>query len=385
VPTDAGGRDHSVRVGARRSGAVGGGRCGRPVPDKPDLAGLPQPAFRAVPGRPVGSRARLSVCNDGPVSNRQGSQQLAASEAGFKAVAVALGANVGVAAAKLVGFLLTGSGAMLAEFAHSVADTGNQGVLLGGRRQAARRPDQEHPFGYGAARFLGGFLVAVVLFALGAAFSVGEGVLKLVHPHKLEDLALDVIILGVAVVFEAVSLRAAVKASQEARHGTGWLRFVRSTRVPELAVLLVEDSGALAGLAVAMAAVILSAITGSTAFDAVGSLAVGAILGVNSVVLGLKMSSLLVGETASSEEIAAIGRALVGTPGIEQIVHLRAVHVGPEDLLVAAKVIFEAGLSADTAAVAVDDAEVAIRAAVATASWIYIEPGRRPQGCLQAE
>lgn len=310
---------------------------------------------------------------------------MAASEAGFRAVAIALGANIGVAVAKLVGFLLTGSGAMLAEVAHSVADTGNQGVLLGGRRQAARSPDQEHPFGYGAARFLGGFLVAVVLFALGAAFSIGDGVLKLVRPHKLEDLALDVVILGVAIVFEAVSLRAAVKASRETRHGTGWFRFVRSTRVPELAVLLVEDSGALVGLAFAMTAVVLSALTGSTVFDAVGSLAVGAVLGVNSVVLGLEMSSLLVGETASSEELAAIRRALLDTPGMEHVVHLRAVHVGPEDLLVAAKVIFEAGLSAETAAVAVDDAEVAIRAAVPTASWIYIEPGRRSPELPRAE
>ena len=309
---------------------------------------------------------------------------MAASEAGFRAVAVALGANIGVAAAKLIGFLLTGSGAMLAEFAHSLADTGNQGVLLGGRRQAARSPDQEHPFGYGAARFLGGFLVAVVLFALGAAFSIAEGVLKLIHPHKLEDLALDVVILGVAMVFEAVSLRAAVKASRVTRRGAGWLSFVRSTRVPELAVLLVEDSGALAGLAFAMTAVVLSALTGSTAFDAVGSLAVGVVLGVNSVVLGFEMSSLLVGETASRGELTAIERALAGTPGIEQLVHLRAVHVGPEDLLVAAKVIFEPGLSAETAAVAVDAAEVAIRAAVATASWIYIEPGRRSPELPQA-
>ncbi|HET6964534.1 MAG TPA: cation diffusion facilitator family transporter [Acidimicrobiales bacterium] len=312
--------------------------------------------------------------------DRPGPQSATASEAGFRAVAIALGANVGVAAAKLVGFVLTGSGAMLAEFAHSLADTGNQGVLLAGRRRAARNPDQEHPFGYGAVRFLGAFLVAEVLFVLGAAFSIGEGVLKLVHPHALDNLVLDIVILGVAVVFEAASLRAAVKASRETRHGAGWLSFIRSTRVPELAVLLVEDTGALAGLGFALAAVTLSALTGSTTFDAAGSLAVGAVLGVNSILLGLEMSSLLVGETASTEELATIERALVDTPGIDRLVHLRAVHVGPEELLVAAKVVFAADLSAEAAAVVVDDAEVVIRATVPTASWVYIEPGRREPG-----
>ena len=308
---------------------------------------------------------------------RPRSNDSASNEAGFQAVAIALGANVGVAAAKLVGFLLTGSGAMLAEFAHSIADTGNQGVLLGGRRRAARSPDPEHPFGYGAVRFVAGFLVAEVLFTLGAAFSVGEGVLKLVHPHQLGDLPLGIAILGVAILLETVSLRAAVRASHESRQGRGWLRFIRSTRVPELAVLLVEDSGALAGLIIALAAVSLSALTGSTTFDAIGSLAVGALLGVNAVVLGIEMTSLLVGETASDDELAAIERAIVNTSGITRLIHLRAVHIGPEDLLVAAKVVFETGLSAENAAVIVDDAEVLIRAAVPNATWVYVEPGRR--------
>ena len=303
------------------------------------------------------------------------------SHHGFRAVVVALAANIGVAMAKLLGFVFTGSGAMLAEFAHSVADSGNQGVLLLGRRRAARAPDRSHPFGYGSFRFVGAFIVAGVLFGLGALFSVAQGVEKLIHPHPLEHLGVDLAILGVAIGLEVVSIRTAVAAANPSRRGQGWLAFVRSTRVPELAVLLVEDSGALVGLGIATVGIALSAATGSTVYDAAASLGIGALLGVNSMLLGLEMMSLLVNETASTAEMEAIETALAATAGISGVVHLRAVHVGPEELLVAAKTWFDPGLTVEAAAVIIDRAEVAIRAAVPAARWIYIEPGKgQPPG-----
>jgi cation diffusion facilitator family transporter len=291
-------------------------------------------------------------------------------------VAVALVANMGVAAAKLIGFLITGSGSMVAEFAHSVADTGNQILLLAGRRRSERRPDPTHPFGYGAVRFLGAFIVAVLLFGLGAVFSLAEGVNKLIHPHSLDNLPVALAILVVAIVLEALSFRAGVAAANQTRRGQGWVRFVRSTRIPELAVLLVEDTGALVGLVIALVAVAVSALTGNTVFDAVGSLGIGVLLGVNSVVLGIEMTSLLVGETASPEELREIEGRLATTPGVRRVVHLRAVHLGPEELLVGAKVLFAPGLTVEAAAAVVDEAETAVRSAVPSAVWIYIEPGR---------
>jgi cation diffusion facilitator family transporter len=291
-------------------------------------------------------------------------------------VAVALVANMGVAAAKLIGFLITGSGSMVAEFAHSVADTGNQILLLAGRRRSERRPDPTHPFGYGAVRFLGAFIVAVLLFGLGAVFSLAEGVNKLIHPHSLDNLPVALAILVVAIVLEALSFRAGVAAANQTRRGQGWVRFVRSTRIPELAVLLVEDTGALVGLVIALVAVAVSALTGNTVFDAVGSLGIGVLLGVNSVVLGIEMTSLLVGETASPEELREIEGRLATTPGVRRVVHLRAVHLGPEELLVGAKVLFASGLTVEAAAAVVDEAETAVRSAVPSAVWIYIEPGR---------
>ncbi|MDQ1361968.1 MAG: hypothetical protein QOJ44_2345 [Acidimicrobiaceae bacterium] len=292
-----------------------------------------------------------------------------------RAVIVALLANIGVAAAKLVGFLLTGSSSLVAEFAHSVADTGNQVVLLVGKQRSQQRADPLHPFGYGAYRFLGGFLVAEILFGLGAVFSIYEGVQKLIHPHALEFLPVAFAILAVTIALESWSLRTAVGAANQERENAGWLRFVRATRVPELAVLLLEDSGALLGLGFALVALVLTAITGSTVFDAAGSLAIGLLLGMNSVILGTEMVSLLVGESASDTQLKAVEDALARTEGIERVVHLRAIHVAPEELLVGAKVIFDPVLTVNEAAVVVDEAEVAIRAAVPSATWVYIEPG----------
>ncbi len=291
-------------------------------------------------------------------------------------VLAALTANVGVASAKLVGFLVTGSGAMLAEAIHSGADTGNQLVLLGSMRRAARPADATHPFGYTTFRFAGAFMVAVVLFGLGATLSLVDGIDKLLHPTRLGSLSVDLVIVGVAVVLEALSLRSAVNTAAGARGEQRWWPFLRETRQPELAVLLVEDTSALIGLALAAVAIGLSAATGSPVYDACGSVGIGLVLGVNSMLLGRQMLSLMVGKSASEEQVATIGEQMLATTGITRVVHLRTVHLGPDDLLIGAKVVFDQGMSAETAAEVVDRAEMAIRRVVPSARWIYVEPGR---------
>jgi cation diffusion facilitator family transporter len=292
------------------------------------------------------------------------------------AVVAALLANVGVMAAKVAAFAVTGSGAMLAEAVHSMADTGNEGVLLAGLRRSHRRPDPRHPFGYGGVRFVGAFVVAVVLFGVGAVFSVADGVDKLLHPRHLEDLGVALGVVGVALVLEALSFRNAVSAANRTRGARNWWAFLRVTRQAEVAVLLVEDTAALVGLLIAAVTIALSAATGSPVYDAVGSLGIGAVLAFNAIVLGIEMTSLLVGETADPVQLALVRQALAATPGVDQVIHVRAVHVGPDELLVGAKVTFLPGTSAEEAAVVVDDAEVAVRSAVPWARWIYVEPGR---------
>lgn len=295
---------------------------------------------------------------------------------GRAAVVAALAANVAVAGAKIFGFVLTGSGAMLAEAIHSIADTGNEGILIGGMHRARRRPDARHPFGYGSFRFLGGFVVAAMLFGVGAGFSVAEAIDKLVHPHPLGDLTVDLVIVVVAAGFEALSFRNAVKTANTLRTDQGWWGFVRSTPQPEVAVLLIEDTSALIGLLLAGVSVGLSALTGSPLYDALGSLAIGCVLAFNAVVLGVEMTSLLVGESADPRQLALVAQGLSDTAGVERVIHVRAVHVGPDELLVAAKVTFTPGMTAEEAAAVVDEAEVAVRGAVPAARWIYVEPGR---------
>jgi cation diffusion facilitator family transporter len=293
---------------------------------------------------------------------------------GRTAVVAALLANLGIAVAKFVGFTITGASSMLAEAFHSVADSGNQAMLLFGSRLARKGPDPNHPFGHGRSRYFAAFLVAVVLFTLGSLFSFYEGYQKLRHPHELESPAVALAILVIALVLEGFSLRTAVREASPMRGRQSWWSFIRTTKQPELAVVLLEDSAAELGLSLAVVGVGLAAITGDPLYDALGTLAIGGLLAVVAIVLGVEMYSLLLGEAASPEEQEAVRREITSTPGVARLIQLRTMHLGPEELLVAAKVELDPSLSADDAARVIDRAQADLRAAVPSARIIYLEP-----------
>ena len=293
---------------------------------------------------------------------------------GTRAVIAALLANLGIAVAKFVGFVLTGSSSMLAEAFHSVADSGNQATLIVGGRVAERAPDRQHPFGHGRARFFAAFLVAVILFTLGSLFSLYEGYEKLRHPHELESVGIAVAILVVALILEGLSLRTAVHEASPLRGEQSWWSFIRTTKKPELAVVLLEDTAAEAGLAFALAGVGLAAVTGDPVWDAYGTLAIGVLLAVVAAVLGFEMYSLLVGEAASPAEQAAIREAILSTDGVAELVQLRTMHLGPDELLVVGGLEIERARSAADTAAVIDAAQARVREALPSARVIYLEP-----------
>ncbi|MCW2511601.1 MAG: cation transporter [Mycobacterium sp.] len=291
-----------------------------------------------------------------------------------RAIIAALAANAGIAAAKFIGFLITGSSSMLAEAVHSVADTSNQGLLLLGQREADKEPDALHQFGYGRSRYFYSFVVALVLFTLGAAFALYEGYEKVVHPHELTSPLVAVVILVVAICLESYSFRTAMVESRPLKGPGGWWRFIRTSRNPELPVVLLEDTGALIGLALALVGVGLTIATGNPVWDGIGTLCIGALLAVIAVILMIEMHSALIGEGATPQEGEAIRTALEQTAHIDRVIHLRTQYMGPDDLLVGAKIALAAGTDLATVAATIDAAEVAIRAAVPAATVIYLEP-----------
>lgn len=298
-------------------------------------------------------------------------------EGGRKAIIAALIANGGIAIAKFVGFLLTGAASMLAEAVHSVADTSNQGLLLLGGSRARRQASVEHPFGYGRERYFWAFVVALVLFSLGGLFAIYEGVEKLRHPHEVESLPIAVGILLFAIVLESFSLRTAVRESRHAKGDQSWWHFIRHSKSPELPVVLLEDIGAGVGLVVALAGVALARITGDPRWDAAGSLGIGILLVVIAVVLVVEMKSLLIGESATAADDTAIRRAIEGTDGVLGVIHMRTQHLGPDELLVGAKLELADGLSVAQVATTIDEAERRLRADVPSARVVYLEPDLR--------
>lgn len=292
---------------------------------------------------------------------------------GSRAIAAALAANAGIALAKFVGFAITGSSSMLAEGVHSVADTANQGLLLFGRRQASRAATPEHPFGYGRDRFFYSFVVALLLFTLGSAFAIYEGVHKLAAPEELESPIVAIVILLVAVVLEGFSWRTAIHESRELKGGATWWGFIRQSVNPELPIVLLEDTGALVGLVLALGGVGLSMATGDPVWDAMGTIAIGVLLGVIAVILIAETKSLLIGEGAPPALRGTISSSLVGGP-VERVIHLRTQYLGPEELLVAAKIAVPASLPTGDVAAAIDAAEARLRDAVPEARLVYLEP-----------
>ncbi|AUS79405.1 cation transporter [Actinoalloteichus sp. AHMU CJ021] len=296
-----------------------------------------------------------------------------AGEESTRAVLAALAANLGLAVAKFVGFLVTGSSAMLAESVHSVADTSNQGLLLVGKRTSRRRATPEHPFGYGRDRYFYAFVVALLLFSLGSVFALYEGVRKVFGAETLTSPLVAVVILLVGIGLESLSLRTAVRNSRAARGTRSWWRFIRQAKEPELPIVLLEDSGALVGLVLALAGIGLTVLTGDPVWDGVATLGIGALLGFIAVTLIIETKSLLVGEGASAEEVRRIREALVGSR-VSRVIHLRTEYLGPEELLVAAKIAVTASLSTREVAAAIDEAEGRLRAAVPVARLVYLEP-----------
>ncbi len=290
-----------------------------------------------------------------------------------KAVFAALLANVCIAVSKLVGFALTGSSSMGSEAAHSVVDCGNQLLLLIGAKKASRPADANHPFGHGPETFFWAFLVAVALFGIGTVYSAYEGVAKLRHPGTVDHAAVAFVILLVAMMLEGLSFRTAVKESNKSRRGS-WPGFIRDTKDPDLAVVLLEDSAALVGLTLALLGLGLSTLTGNSAFDGIASLLIAAVLATVAVILGREMKSLLVGEAARPDELAAINAAILAVAVFDRVIYVRTTQLAPDEMLVAAKVAVDGNTRAADVAEGVDEAERGVRAAVPAAKYIFIEP-----------
>jgi cation diffusion facilitator family transporter len=292
----------------------------------------------------------------------------------MRAVVAAFAANLGVAVIKFVAFLLTGSASMLAESVHSVADTGNQVLLVVGRGRSGRPASEEHPFGFARERYFYGFVVSVMLFTVGAVFSIYDGIHKVLKPEEVHSALIAFIVLALSAVLEGFSLRTAIGEANEVRGDRNWGTFIRRTKSPELPVVLLEDTAALIGLALAFAGVGLSVLTGNGRWDGVGSLGIGLLLGTAAAILAVEMKSLLIGESASGDVQRRIVAALEDGPELVQVIHLRTVHIGPDSVLVTAKVAVRGTDSAAQLAAGINAAEERVRAAVPTAKTIYLEP-----------
>ena len=295
-----------------------------------------------------------------------------------KAILAALFANLGIAVAKLVGFAITQSAGMFAEAIHSLADTGNQALLLLGGSRARKQATPAHPFGYGRERYFWSFAVSLVLFSVGGLFALTEGIDKLRHPHEVESVWVAIGILVFAIGLETFSLRTAIKEVNHVRDaGVGYWKFIRTSKHPELPVVLLEDAGAELGLFAALGGIVMAEVTGDPRWDAAGSVVIGVLLIAIAILLMVEMKGLLIGESASRADQDAIVGALSSGPGVREIVHLKTQHLGPEEILVAAKLEFDPALSFEQIIESIDATEALVRTATPAARVIYIEPGRR--------
>lgn len=293
---------------------------------------------------------------------------------GNTAILAAMFANLGIAVTKFVAWFFSGSASMLAEGVHSLADTGNQILLLRGGVLAKKRATPEHPFGFGRERYVYAFVVSIILFSVGGMFSIYEGIDKITHPHELENAWLPLLVLTIAIGLESYSLRTAIRQSNLVRGQQTWVEFVRRAKAPELPVVLLEDLAALVGLTFALLGVGLSVITGDSVFDAISTLAIGALLMLVAVILGIETKSLLVGEGASAKDVDRIRDAINADDAVESLVHMKTMYLGPDELLVAAKIAFASATRLTDLAGSINAVEARIREAVPLARVIYIEP-----------
>lgn len=297
------------------------------------------------------------------------------AHAGSKAIVAALGANLSIAALKVVAFVLSGSASMLAEAIHSAADSVNQMLLMFGGKRARRKATTEHPFGYGRERYIYAFVVSIVIFSLGGLFALNEAIEKFQHPHALDITWawVPLTVLVGSIVLEGYSFITAVKESNHTRGKNTWAQFIRTAKAPELPVVLLEDSAALTGLVFALFGVGMTILTGNGLWDAAGTALIGLLLVAVSVVLVVETKSMLIGEAADPTDIEAIASALVG-PGVEGVIHLKTMHLAPEELLVAAKIAVSKDATGENITEAIDAAEKRVRAVVPIANLIYLEP-----------
>ncbi len=304
------------------------------------------------------------------------------SHGGTRAVIAAMAANAFIALTKFIAWALTGASSMLAEGVHSVADTGNQILLLFGGRRSRREANEEHPFGYGRERYVFAFLVSIILFSLGGLFALYEAFHKYEeiqagHPNELLDGPwwwVPLVVLVAAVIAESLSFRTAIRESRPAKGRQGWLRFIRTAKSPELPVILLEDLAALLGLVFALLGVGLTLLTHNGVWDVVGTAMIGALLIIVAVTLAVETKSLLIGEAAAPEAVGRIRAALEGTDGVGRVIHLKTLHLGPEEVLVAAKIAVEPTDSAARVAAVINTAEAAIRSAEPLVTALYLEP-----------
>jgi cation diffusion facilitator family transporter len=297
-----------------------------------------------------------------------------AANGGTKAIVAALAANVTIAVLKFVAYFLTRSSSMLAEAIHSLADSGNQLLLLVGGKKAQRAASPEHPFGYGRERYIYAFIVSIVLFSVGGLFALYEAWEKFQHPHGIEGgfWWVPLAVLVGAIIAESLSFRTAMKESNPTRGQQSWAKFIRSAKQPELPVILLEDFGALLGLVFALIGVTMTLLTGDGLWDAAGTAMIGLLLVAIAVVLALETKSLLLGESATREDVDRITAAIEEDGG--RIIHLKTLHLGPEELLVAAKIAVSRSSTGEQIAKEIDSTEARIRAAVPIARVIYLEP-----------
>jgi cation diffusion facilitator family transporter len=297
------------------------------------------------------------------------------AHAGSKAIIAALGANLSIAVMKVVAFALTGSASMLAEAIHSAADSVNQMLLMFGGHKARRKATTEHPFGYGRERYIYAFVVAIIIFTLGGLFALNEAFEKFQHPHALDMqwAWVPVAVLVGSIALEGYSFLTAIKESNRTRGRNTWAQFIRTAKAPELPVVLLEDSAALAGLVFALFGVGMTIITGNGIWDAAGTALIGLLLVSVAFVLVVETKSMLIGEAADPTDVDAIAAALVG-PGVERVIHLKTMHLAPEELLVAAKIGVSNAASGEDITEAIDAAEKRVRAVVPIARYVYLEP-----------
>jgi cation diffusion facilitator family transporter len=315
-----------------------------------------------------------------------------AGDGGTRAVVAALLANTGIAITKFIAFLLARNSSMLAEAIHSVADSGNQLLLLLGGKRAKRAATPDHPFGYGRERYIYSFLVSIVLFSVGGLFALYEAYHKFHEIRDGHEDAVDgwkalvpVVVLLIAIGLESFSFRTAILETRKVKGDASFPQFVRRAKQPELPVILLEDLAALLGLAFALVGVGMSLITDNHYWDAGGTAMIGLLLVAVAIVLAAETKSLLLGESASPEAQERIAAALAATPGIDRVIHLKTLHLGPEELLVAAKIAVSPTTSASDVAAAIDAAERAVRAVEPTASAMYLEPDIYRQDYVPAE